>query len=188
MPLRESKSHTGQHPHYTVEVGRLCAAWSFFEFITDRIIWAILKVDHKIGSMITANKDMQGRWSLIVNHAEPHVTASEMAMLRKINSSLAIVANDRNIIVHGQIMTKNPSGQSYAILSRGASAGKWHPLTSEGVKVVMTNIVKLSYAARDIGNAHLWLEEKPTEKIVSDWPKPLEGFPELPVDRLKSPG
>ena len=109
-----------------------------------------------------------------------------MAMLRKINKALATVAIDRNIIVHGQIMHKTKSGESFAIITRGASAGKWHPLTPETVKLVMKNIAQLANAAMKIGNAHSWLEEKPEEDIVTDWPKPLEGFPELHVDRLKS--
>jgi hypothetical protein len=70
---------------------------------------------------------MAGRWSLIINNAADKVTRDELASLRKINKSLADVANDRNIVVHGQILYDGMRQKPFAIVTRGASAGKFHP-------------------------------------------------------------
>lgn len=176
MALEASKREFTGHPDYVVHVGRLCAAWSFFELITDDIIWGILKITPKVGSLITAEKDIRKRWSIIINHAEGVVTKAELERLRDINKALEQVASDRNVIVHGQILHKFKTKENFAVITRGANAGKFHPMSAQAVQVVINNIQFLAEAAKKIANAHLWLEDEPKEgEIVKDWPKPIEG-------------
>ena len=52
MPMVTSRLQPPQPTHF-VEVGRLCAAWAYFEMITDQLTWRILGVSPKIGSIIT---------------------------------------------------------------------------------------------------------------------------------------
>ena len=63
--------------------------------MTDRLLWGVLGVDERIGSLISSPKDMAGRWSLILNNAEGVLTNDEMTLLRKVNKSLVVVAHDR---------------------------------------------------------------------------------------------
>ena len=161
------------HPAHVPEVGKLCAAWSFFELITDSLLWGILGTSPKIGSMISSTKDLVGRWSLIINHAESIVTSEEYKTLKEINKKLAVVASDRNIIIHGQILFYPENQSSFAIITRGASAGKLHPISQEAVMIVTLNVASLSKLVREICMVHNWLPEEPNGVKVQNWPTPI---------------
>lgn len=165
---------TIDHPVYVTEVGRLCAAWSYFEMITDRLLWGILDVNPVVGSIISSQKEMAGRWSLIVNHASGRLTPPECKFCRLINKELAAVATDRNIVVHGRIFVEQVTNNVYASITRGANAGKWYPLTKEAVDLIIHNIAYLAEAAKLIAGKYKWLEEEPDGPRVSDWPKRIE--------------
>jgi hypothetical protein len=166
------------NPEFMSGIGELCAAWSYFEFITDRIIWRLLQVSPIIGSMITANKDLNARWGIIANHAAPHVTEVELAIFQRINSLLATVSADRNIAVHGQIAKDNKSKKFFAVVTRGRHANKYNNIDLPKIKTITANIKLLSVTATNMANDRDWLEDlpEPTE-YNNDWAVPIEGFP-----------
>ncbi|MGB8315337.1 MAG: hypothetical protein WCE69_12720, partial [Aestuariivirga sp.] len=129
-----------------------------------------------IGSMISSQKDMVGRWSLILQHAPSKVTEDEMEMFRKINKALVVTASDRNIVIHGQIMIQQDTNLAYAKITRGANAGKFHFISADIVKLIRNNIIYLCYSAGHVGNKYGWLKTYPAGPIITDWVKPVEGF------------
>ena len=176
MPLLSNDAEI-THPDYIPEVGKLCAAWSFFEYVTDRLLWGILNITPEIGGIICQYKDMPGRWSLIVNHSESVVSADEFQILKSVNKKLLSVSNDRNVVIHGQILIGSDDQLPYAVITRGVNSGKLHLLSIEAVTTIIGNIVTLEQAARRIANNHRWLETIPSGPIISDWPKPISKFP-----------
>lgn len=181
MAFKKADNQPKAPPAFVTDIGRLCAAWSFLELVTDRIVWGILGVDERIGSFITSPKDIGGRWKLIIAHGAPHVTAEQYATLKKINKLLEEVTADRNIIVHGQIFLLKHIKTGHEIMCAritcGASAGKNFPLSPEAIEIVINNTNKLSHAAMEIGNSKNWLSPPPNAEIVSDWPKPISELP-----------
>src|SRR5687768_5953228 len=81
------------------DVGRLCAAWSFLEYVTEQTLWGILdiKPDNKLGPLISWRLDMRGRWQLIIDQAESKHTKEDQATLRDINKKISDATRDRNI-------------------------------------------------------------------------------------------
>lgn len=163
-------------PDHQSEIGNLCAGWSFFELVTDIVMWGVLGVDPKVGAIISEYKDLQGRWKVILSHAEPVVSSDEFATFKRISSALVDVARDRNIIVHGQLLLMPPDPQVYAVITRGASAGKRHPVNKHAVDTVLNNIQKLAAAAFQIAQAHNWPSPPAPPMVVTDWAKPIAGF------------
>ena len=176
MALQPASDPDG-HPEFMNQIGELCAAWSFLEYITDRILWRILEVNPKIGSMLTANKDLGSRWNLLVNNAGPFVDENELALLQRINTLLATVAIDRNIAVHGQVLKNRGTKQVFAVVTRGKHADKHNLIDLPKIQTVIRNIKLLSLTATNIANTYDWLDEEPVGEVNDDWAKPIEGFP-----------
>jgi hypothetical protein len=179
-------------PQTYEEVGRLCAAWSYLELVTEQTIWGVLEVDHKIGPIITYKLDMRGRWELLKEWAPRKHTAADCKELQVISTDVMKVNIDRNIIVHGIIHTQGTLTTKpplYTIVDqyiaglvripcwtvfRGAGAGKNFPISKNAVEMVRLNIQKIAdrvtaFNARfDYTNA-----VTPMPEVETDWPKPI---------------
>ena len=94
---------------------------------------------------------------ILINHAEKQVTDDDFDALRRINKALAQVIADRNVVIHGQIMRGDQTGEWFGAVTKGASAGKFHPLTARAVNLVTYNIASLANAAKIIGDTYNWL-------------------------------
>ena len=174
---RKYTDNTIEHPEFSKNIGHLCAAWSHLEYITDRILWRVLKVNSRIGSMLTSSKDLGGRWNLIVNNAEPFVDEIEFSFFQKINTLIATVAIDRNIAVHGQILIHRDTREAFAVVTRGKYADKLNCIDLKKIQTVTVNIQLLSQVAESIARSHRWMVKEPDGEVNEDWAKPIEGFP-----------
>jgi hypothetical protein len=177
------------------EIGRLCGAWAYLEQVTEQTIWGILEVDDKIGPVITHRLDMRGRWSLLMEWAPRKHIAADLEELSKINTDVATINTDRNIIVHGIIhalarttLTTRPP--PYTILdnenikgfervpcwtvSRGSGAGKNFPISKDAVETVRLNIQKVGRRVATF-NAQFGYTKTvtPMPDVQSGWPIPL---------------
>jgi hypothetical protein len=181
-------------PQTFEEVGRLCAAWSYLELVTEQAIWGILEVDDKIGPVITYRLDMRGRWSLLMEWAPRKHVGGDITELASINADIATVNTDRNIIVHGivhalartNLETKPPP---YTILdenitgfervpcwtvSRGSGAGKNFPISKNAVETARLNIQKVAKRVATFNARFNYTKTvTPMPDVEVDWPKPL---------------
>jgi hypothetical protein len=82
------------------EMGRLCVAWSALEYVSEHTLWGILQADEKWGEIISARRDLEMFWKLILEHAPKTLTETDVDDLRSIKREIEKVALDRNIIVH----------------------------------------------------------------------------------------
>lgn len=157
-------------PETFEEVGRLCAAWSYLELVTEQSIWGVLEVADKLGPVITSRLDMRGRWQLLLEWAPRKHEHRDLDELRSINVDMAAVGTDRNIIVHGIIhasMALHEKPPPYTILgaagatmpfhrppcwtvARGPNAGKNFPISKKAVETVRLNIQKVGKRGRCI--------------------------------------
>src|SRR5215203_2067211 len=84
-------------------MGRLCAAWSNLEGISEMTLWGILdiKADQKVGDILSSRLGLEDRWNFIVDYSVERHSEEEQRMLREIRKRIKEIAFDRNIIVHG---------------------------------------------------------------------------------------
>ena len=167
-----------EHPDFVAETGKICAAWSLLELITDRILWGVLGVSSKIGSIISSPKDLTARWDLISKNAEHVVAPADLERVKKINKQLVAVTVDRNIAVHGTILVWPEPRKHYAIVTRGIHAGKLNEIDVDRMQVIIKNIKILSVEATKLCTKYKWMNEAPpSDPFNLDWAKPIEGFP-----------
>ncbi|MDO8398415.1 MAG: hypothetical protein Q7T45_11415 [Bradyrhizobium sp.] len=154
------------------EVGRLCVSWSFLEVVTEAAIWGLLDIDDTLAPLITWNKDLEQRGKLIVEHGTLKHPSEEEA-LKKFNTGLRAVIQDRNIIVHGAVH-KNESRPPCWTVWRGVGKGKNFPTSSDAAHIVRTNIDKLADQLRAFNARHNYgRTSRLSDQIENDWPKPL---------------
>jgi len=182
----------------TIEMGRLCMAWSVLEGRTEATLWGILGADEKLGPIITWRLDLRGRWQLVLEHAPTRHNREEVEELRSINKSLTPVMRDRNIIIHGLVHAimeilgdrRPASGEvipgglagphTFArkpcwTVYRGSEAGKNFPISRDAVEIVRENVLKITDRVVAFNNAHNYKTTfRPRDTIEVDWPKRIE--------------
>jgi hypothetical protein len=146
------------------QVGRLCAAWSYLEAVTEHTLWGVLEADQRWGEIVSARLDLQGYWKLILEHASGKLDQKDLGELRSINKSITTVSGHRNIIVHGRIHALvqiegsfahydkfGPDGERYDFarvpcwtIFKGPDAGKSFPISIKAVEIVRTNIQSIA--------------------------------------------
>lgn len=190
-----SKKETEPSASTFEQVGRLCAAWSYLETVTEQTVWGIIGIDSKVGRFITWRLDLRGRWQLILDEATNKHTADDQKFLRNINKRVGIVTRDRNIIVHGVIRalvpldpaakqgevaakTGDPS-LSFSLVPcwtvfRGAEAGKNFPISNNAVEMVLLNVQKTAKEIVDFNVRHKYSAINfPALTVEASWPKSL---------------
>jgi hypothetical protein len=182
-------------PQTMEEVGRLCAAWSYLEMVTEQTIWGILDLNDKIGPIITYKLDMRGRWTLLTEWAPRKHTAADVKELSNINADVITANTDRNIIVHGRMhalaKTNLPvKPPSYTLLQdenitgyeripcwtvyRGPQAGKNFPVSKSAVETVLLNIQTIGKRVANFNTRFGYTKTvTPMLDVEPDWPKPL---------------
>ena len=169
-----------EHPGFIVETGKICAGWALLEKFTDRILWGVLRVNPTVGAIISANKDMTGRWALIVNYSESLVEPDDLKMFRRIKKEVLTIATDRNIAVHGAILVQGygKTEKCFAVVTRGLHAEKLNEINVTRMQTILKNIQIVSIEARKLAEKYHWsIDTPPKEPINLDWAKPIEGFP-----------
>lgn len=177
------------------EIGKLCAAWSHLEHRTEATLWGILGLDASLGPLISWKQDLRGRWQLIIDHASKKHDEKDVASLRSINKDIITAIRDRNIIIHGLVHARMalpsdlPRGSSipggncpiYPMTSlpcwtvfRGEEKGKSFPISTEAVKIVVSNINKIGERLNVFNVTHNYHEaSNPSTMIEQNWPKQL---------------
>jgi hypothetical protein len=156
------------------EVGKLCIAWAFLELETERTIWAILDVDARIGPLLTWRRDIRSRWEMILSYAPKKHPQEDIQFLKTINKSLIDISRDRNIAVHGTAHYDREKQTQCWTVWRGVEAGKTFPISATAVRIIRSNINKLSSALVQVNDRHSYLVcSDPEENIEADWPKPI---------------
>jgi hypothetical protein len=162
------------------EIGSLCGAWAYLEIVTEQAIWGILKLDMKIGPLVTWRLDMKMRWDLILKVADDHIPA-ESAFLRKLNKGVVACTRDRNIVVHGVVHALIKDGdpnqpKAFWTVFRGAEAGKKFPISTAAVRIVRENVQYIGHQLAAFNERHKFSPANHPGGGVeqTDWPKPLE--------------
>lgn len=168
------------------EVGRLCAGWSYFEFVTEQTIWGILEIDHNLGRLITWPKDLRALWQTLLLEAPLKHSKDEVKVLRNINAKITEVTKDRNIIIHGLISAAVAKTAGCIVTSeeitvvpawtvfKGEHAGKRFEISLQAVEIVNENIQKLSAELLAFNHAHNYRGHYfPDQLVETNWPKPL---------------
>jgi len=175
-----------------MEIGRLCAAWSYLEARSEATLWGIVGADERLGPLITWRLDLPNRWSMILNYAPKKHDVETVEILRLINKDLTPVTRDRNIIVHGLVHaiamvpvrppygTPLPPPHEFARIPcwtvfRGAQAGKNFAISSMAVSIVRENIQKIGTRVTSFNVQHGYTKVSQHEgQIENDWPKQIE--------------
>ena len=168
--------------------GKLCAAWSYLEFATEKTIWGTLGVLEQAGREYTWPLDLRQRWKLIIKEAPVKHTNADQQFLASINNKIDILCRDRNIIVHGLIhaVVKDPSTQEGVVtggtfdrqpawsIFRGINGGKSYPMSLRAIEVVRDNIGKTTKLVAEFNERHHYTEKTtPSDLLEKDWPKPF---------------
>jgi hypothetical protein len=166
----------------------------YLEYVTEHTAWGILGADAKWGEIISSKLDLKGFWNLIVDHA-PTDLKQELKDLRKLIND---AADDRNVIVHGQVHAvmmvggdKLKDRQIYDIIGvedvhsfavppswvvhKGPNAGKCFPISTRAVEIVDENVYQIGLRVQNFNKRFGHYKGRvPSDEIATDWPKPLE--------------
>lgn len=166
-------------------IGRLCAAWSYLEFATEKMIWGIVGVDEMAGRNLTWGLDLRQRWQKIMTEAPKKHSDEEFNVISEINQQILLLAKDRNIIVHGLVHASviNPVIKNGVVIGgeldrvpawsifRGEDGGKSFPVSLNGVQTVISNIQKTTAQIADFNEHHNYTTKTtPSEELQKNWP------------------
>ena len=177
----------------SAEIGRLCSAWAYLEFVSEIALCGIIDADEKLGPIITWRLDLRARWQLILEHAYLKHSEQEIAELKLINKHLVNVTRDRNIIVHGMVhataVVPSPPPAPIVVpvgvplqfervpcwtIFRGSESGKNFRISQQAVTIVRTNVQKLAQQVNLFNSTHGYQPvTKLAEQIEVAWPEAL---------------
>jgi hypothetical protein len=127
------------------EVGRLCAAWAFLEVLLQNYIWRVLKVNEALGQHITYRLDAKQRWEMLCELAEAH-DQELFKLLKANNKTMATLAADRNLVVHGAIQWHPVRNTVCWVIYKGAKKGLPQPCSTDFVTDAREKIQRLALA------------------------------------------
>lgn len=125
------------------EIGRLCTAWAFLEYVIEREIHRRLNGSPETLDLITSKLDAKGRWELLCQITKGK-DADAHAALKAKTADMTSVTRDRNLIVHGLVKWNPDDGMCWAV-AKGAYAGKAQPASVDFVSGIRKAVQDLAY-------------------------------------------
>jgi len=134
------------------QIGNICWQWAHLEYLIALAIWAMLRIDHETGKVVTGGLDIKPRVNMAINLGH-HLRAPKEAIQALIDVRTALdddLITKRNRAVHGhRLLDPDDPTADLVEVHRGKGDRKRSPQTNQDLRALGIHVKAVADALKE---------------------------------------